>query len=46
LADRACFNAIKENLKPGIPYVEMNHNINDPEFSEKVAAVLLQMLKK
>ena len=46
LADRACFDAIKENLKPGIPYVEMNHNINDPEFSEKVAAVLLQMLKK
>jgi uncharacterized protein (UPF0261 family) len=46
LADRACFNTIKENLKPGIPYIEMNHNINDHEFSEKVAAVLLQMLKK
>jgi uncharacterized protein (UPF0261 family) len=46
LADRACFNTIKENLKPGIPYIEVNHNINDPEFSEKVAAVILQMLKK
>jgi len=44
-ADRACFDAIKKNLKPGIPYLEINHNINDPEFSEKVADVLLKMLK-
>ena len=45
-ADRACFDTIKKNLKPGIPYLEINHNINDPEFSEKVADVLLKMLKK
>lgn len=45
-ADRACFDTIKKNLKPGIPYLEINHNINDPEFSEKVANILLKMLKK
>jgi uncharacterized protein (UPF0261 family) len=45
-ADRACFDTIKKNLKPGIPYLEINQNINDPEFSEKVADVLLKMLKK
>jgi uncharacterized protein (UPF0261 family) len=45
-ADRACFDTIKKTLKPGIPYLDINHNINDPEFSEKVADVLLKMLKK
>lgn len=45
-ADRACFDAIKKNLKPGIPYREMNHNINDPEFSAAVAETLLNMLNK
>jgi uncharacterized protein (UPF0261 family) len=45
-ADRACFNAIRKNLKPGIPYMEMDCNINDPEFSGKVADTLLKMLKK
>jgi uncharacterized protein (UPF0261 family) len=45
-ADRACFDSIKKNLKPGIPYLEINHNINDPEFSGKVADILLKMLKK
>jgi uncharacterized protein (UPF0261 family) len=43
-ADRACFNAIKKNLKPGIPYIELDNNINDPEFSAKVAQTLLEML--
>jgi uncharacterized protein (UPF0261 family) len=46
VADRACFDAIKKNLKPGIPYVELNNNINDPEFSAKVAETLLGLLKK
>ncbi len=44
-ADRACFDAIKQNLKPGIPVIEVDHNINDPEFSGKVAETLLEMLK-
>jgi uncharacterized protein (UPF0261 family) len=45
-ADAACFDAIKSNLKPGIPVIEMDHNINDPEFSGKAAELLLDMLNK
>ncbi|KPL84041.1 hypothetical protein SE15_02310 [Thermanaerothrix daxensis] len=45
-ADRACFDAIKRNLRPDIPYLELDYNINDPEFSGKVAETLLEMLRK
>lgn len=45
-ADRACYDAIKRNLKPGIPVIEVDHNINDSEFSGKVAETLLGMLNK
>ena len=45
-ADQACFNAIKENLKPGIPVIEMDNNINDPEFAEKAVELLLDMLSQ
>ena len=45
-ADQACYEAIKKNLKPGIPVIEMDSNINDPEFSDKAAEVLLEMLGK
>ncbi len=43
-ADAACFNAIKANLKPGIPVIEMDANINDPEFADKAVELLLGML--
>ncbi len=45
-ADRACFEAIKNNLKQGIPVIELEHNINDPEFADRAAETLLDMLKK
>jgi uncharacterized protein (UPF0261 family) len=45
-ADQACYAAIKKNLKPGIPVIEIDHNINDPEFADKVAETLLDMLHK
>jgi len=45
-ADKACFDAIKKNLKPGIPVIEMNNNINDPEFSDKCTELLLNMLEE
>ncbi len=45
-ADQACYGAVKKNLKPDIPVIEVDHNINDPEFSGKVAETLLGMLKK
>jgi uncharacterized protein (UPF0261 family) len=44
-ADGACFTAIQQNLKPGIPFIEMDNNINDPEFAEKAVALLLEMLQ-
>jgi uncharacterized protein (UPF0261 family) len=45
-ANQACFNAIKDNLKPGILIIEMDLNINDPTFAEKAVEVLLDMLNK
>jgi uncharacterized protein (UPF0261 family) len=45
-ADRACFEAIKKDLKPGIPVIEMDNNINDPEFADKAAQTLLDILEK
>jgi uncharacterized protein (UPF0261 family) len=45
-ADQACYDAIKNNLKPGISVIEMGNNINDPEFAEKVAKTLLDMLEQ
>ena len=43
-ADKSCFDAIRDNLRPDIPVVEVDHNINDPEFSSKAAETLLEML--
>ena len=45
-ADQACFEAIKRNLKPGIPVIEMDNNVNDYEFADRAAQTLLDMLKK
>ena len=44
-ADGACFQAIKDNLTPGIPLVEVDHNINDPEFAHKAVELLLEMIR-
>jgi uncharacterized protein (UPF0261 family) len=45
-ADHTCFETIKRNLKPGIPVIELDDNINDPEFADRAAETLLDMLKK
>jgi uncharacterized protein (UPF0261 family) len=45
-ADGACYGAIKANVKPGIPVIELDNNINDPEFAAKAAETLLGMLGK
>ncbi len=45
-ADQACYDAIKQNLREGIPVIEMDHNINDPEFADQVARTLLDMLNQ
>jgi uncharacterized protein (UPF0261 family) len=44
-ADRACYEAIKRNVRAGILVRELNYNINAPEFSGEVANTLLKLLK-
>ena len=40
-ADAALFGAIRKHLKPGIPLVEVDAEINAPEFAEACARALL-----
>lgn len=44
MADKALFDSIKQHLKPEIPVIEMDCEINAPEFSAACAKALLQML--
>jgi uncharacterized protein (UPF0261 family) len=44
VADQALFQAIKANLRSDIPVIEIEHNINDPEFADEAAGVLLKLL--
>jgi uncharacterized protein (UPF0261 family) len=44
-ADRAMFDAIKRNLKPGIPIVELDLNINEPSFAAKAAEMMLELIE-
>lgn len=43
-ADRACYDTIKQQVKADIPVIELDYNINDPEFADKAAETLLEML--
>jgi uncharacterized protein (UPF0261 family) len=43
-ADRACFEAIQSNLRPGIHVSTLECNINDPAFAERSVELLLEML--
>lgn len=43
-ADNALFEAVKANLKKDIPFIELDNNINDPEFSARAVAVLLDLI--
>jgi len=45
-ADKAMFDAIKANLREGIAVVEMDNNINDPEFSAKAVEMMLSLIKQ
>jgi uncharacterized protein (UPF0261 family) len=45
-ADKACYDAIKRNLRAGIPVHELDLNINDPAFADFVSSLLLKMLGK
>lgn len=45
-ANQAFIDSLKKNLRPDIEIVEMDNNVNDPEFSGAVANCLLEMLNK
>jgi uncharacterized protein (UPF0261 family) len=45
-ADQAMFEAIKKNVKPGIPVVEVDMNINDPQFSAKAVEMMLKLIQQ
>ena len=45
-ADQAMFDAIKAGLRKGIPYEEMDANINDPRFSARAVEIMLDLIGK
>ena len=45
-ADQACYDALKGDLRADIPLIEMDANINDPEFAERAVSLLLEMLQE
>ena len=45
-ADQALFSALKSKLRPNIPVVELDCNINDAVFAERCAQCLLEHLRR
>jgi uncharacterized protein (UPF0261 family) len=45
-ADKAMFEAIKAYARKGIAIVEMDNNINDPEFSAKAVEMMLTLIRQ
>ena len=45
-ADAACFDAIKRGLRPDIPVIELDCNINDPSFAQAAADTLLNLMRQ
>ena len=45
-ADAACFDAIKANVNPGIPVIELERNINEPPFAAAAAETLLDLMRQ
>ena len=43
-ADQAFFDALKMNLNDGIAVHEIDHNINDPEFSTRATELMLELI--
>jgi uncharacterized protein (UPF0261 family) len=44
-ADQALFEAIREELDPRIPLIEMDVAINEPTFAEACASELLRLMQ-
>ena len=46
VADQAMIDGIKANLKPAIPLVEVDLNINDAAFAAKAVSMLLELISQ
>ena len=44
-ADQALLDAVKAHVRPGIPVVELDCNINDPPFIEAASTQLLAFMR-
>ena len=44
--DQVMFDAIKADLNVDIPVIEIDHNINDPEFSAKAVEMMLELISQ
>jgi uncharacterized protein (UPF0261 family) len=40
------FEAIKKDLRPGIPFVEVDLNINDPKFAAQAVELIVQLIQQ
>ena len=45
-ADRAMFDAIKANVRKDIEVIEMDNNINDPDFASRAVEIMLDLIKE
>jgi uncharacterized protein (UPF0261 family) len=45
-ADRAMFEALRAQLRPDVPYVQVDANINDPSFSARAIEMMLQLIEQ
>jgi len=45
-ADQALFQSMRQSLRDDIPLIELDANINDPQFAERAADELLDMMEK
>jgi uncharacterized protein (UPF0261 family) len=45
-ADRALYDAIKQNVRADIPVYELDNNINDDAFVDAMTSKLLEMLNE
>jgi uncharacterized protein (UPF0261 family) len=46
MCDRGLFDALRANLKEGIPVAEMDGNINDPEFAVRAVEMMLDLIRQ
>jgi uncharacterized protein (UPF0261 family) len=42
-ADQAMFDAIKQHVRPNIPVIELDNNINDAAFAERAVGLMMEL---